>query len=194
MSPWPELDALLTRAACGVRLLAAVTPTNAVDERRRLILAARAGAPLEPRWEYARPKDDEIARALEVAAEQTQKRLPKALAKLYLARIVELDLERRIAHAAGNTSLAALSLERFGGAGGDALVIAKRWERAPVVRSLEPIVPTDSHEPSSLLSMMRAAVTRLGIDFRVVVHASLASLAATGERTLYVSANRATTA
>jgi len=194
MCAWSELDALISHAASRVRLLAAVTPVNAALERRRLISAANANAPLTPRWEYATACDDGLGRALEVAAVQAPKLLPSALAKVYLARITELDLERRVTLAAGKQDLAALARERFGAAGGEALALASRWSRERPTCTDEPLVRTDSHQPSSLLSVMRARVAHLGIDFRVVVHTSLASLAATGESTIYVAADRYTSA
>ncbi len=194
MPAWTDLDASIAHAASRVRLLAAVTPVNAVEERRRLISAANAGAPLVPRWQYASPKDDGLARVLKVAAARAPKVLPSALAKVYVARITELDLERRLTLTAGKRELASLARERFGAAAGEALALARRWSREPPSTTDEALVPTDSHHPTSLLSVMRASVSRLGIDFRVVVHPSLASLAATGEHTIYVAADRHTTA
>lgn len=192
MSPWPDIDALLDRAASSVRLLAAVTPANAADERKRMIRASLAGERLSPKWQYAR--DDGAAawvpRALEAVSRELPNRLPRALANVYLARIEELDLERRIACAAGRMALPSLARERFGTAGGRALELATRWASEAPSDADHPSVVSDSRHPSSLLSTMRARVSELGLEFRVVVHPSLASLAATGERTIYVAAGR----
>jgi hypothetical protein len=56
--PTATLDRALAAASASVRLLAAVTPDNAAEERARLVVAARRGAPAVPSWRYAPPHDE----------------------------------------------------------------------------------------------------------------------------------------
>src|SRR5690606_5883616 len=94
-----EADAYLKRIADVARLLPALTATNAVEERARLVAEVEAGGTPSPRWvlrkrrvepELYRLVDGVRGRAAGTAAEE-----------LYLARADELELELAMIEALG---------------------------------------------------------------------------------------------
>jgi hypothetical protein len=190
-----NLDRGLGALAASIRLLAALTPSNAAEERERLVRELERGERAMPRWTYGPPDPalDEVGGWLRDVGREVKRCLPVALAELYEARVEELDLEARIARSAGHRSLAGLALSRFGVGGGVAAARAHRWASQKAPRAARSFVLSDDPDPRSLLSRMRARVRQLGLDFDVVVHPALASLAATGERTIYVASRRPVT-
>jgi hypothetical protein len=208
-----RLDGPMAEAAREVRLLGSVTPIDAHRERARVVLAFERGEESAPRWEYAKVDRSALMSSL-ARAEAELLRITRLESKgafvrvleVYEARLRELDLERRVAVAAGDDTIASVARERF--ANGDrgvrtrASALSAEWLEAHAREAREPTAPpTPAREakslksdagddPRSLLSRMRQEVGRRRLPFNVVAHAALAPLAATGERTIFVAADR----
>jgi len=196
-------DRALTMAAGQIRLIRAVTPTNAESELTALETAFRRGAERLPRWHYdPLPVPPELPRALEALAAFLDKEPP--LGPIYAARARELGLEAALVDAAGSPRLTARARERFLGttpeARGDtarADELASRWTNGSATSG----PPTEANaagrvrscnakDPRSLLSRMANEVGQKRLPMRVLVHAGLASLAATGDGVILVAENK----
>ena len=100
-----------------------------------------------------------------------------------------------MAEAVGTPALAQLAAERFREPErvlGAADRTATAWAESRADDEHDELVRTDSHDPRSLLSQVRAAIGRALAPFSVKV-SSLGTLAATGEHTVYVARGRFTT-
>ena len=184
-----SVDRAVAELAASVRLLHAVTPTNAVAERDRLKAAFTRGGEASPRWTYVpspAPSD-----ALRKAAHLAQT-APAPLRSVYLARIEEIALELGIQSAAGTAELAPLALRRYATAtrGGTADATARRFVANPPEPSTDPKRATDARHPESLLGLLEAAIRARSLPFGVRVVDGLASLAATGAANVYVARGR----
>ncbi len=185
------INRALALAAGAVRLIAATTPDNAASERERVTSAVAAGTLVTPTLRYCAPRPElrELGGWLRDIAAAVRTALPADLRDLYLARIDEVDLEARIAIAAGTAALGPLAAARFGPVTDQR--IAARWAGATATDDDdEERIATDSGDPRSLLTLMRRRVQELELDFDVVVHASLSALAATGDHHIYVAPGR----
>ena len=174
-----------------VRLIGAATPTNGDAELERLAACFAAGRPRLPRWEHRGDDPREAAEELERLAAACRS-LPEPARSLYAARIDELRLEAALAASVGRPGFAELAARRYAedprsSRAADAL--ASRW--GMVAPDEGELVATDSNDPRSLLSRVRAAVGEHRAPFAVRVAPALGTLAATGERTVYVAAGRA---
>ena len=195
-------DRLLARAMRETKLLGVATPLDAPAERARLTEAFEAGRPTRPRWSYAPMREAHaVARALEgMASEVERDASPLGLA--YATRARELALEASMAGAVGTASLGQLARSRFTS---PAAVAARASELAEAwLRSSEAPAPaaslaggqagegcvSDSDDPRSLVSRMREEIGRHRLPFNVIAQRSLLPLAATGERTIWVAADR----
>jgi len=164
-----------------VRLIGAATPINAEPEIERLVAALEAGRPSFPQWVHRRERTS----------------VPEMLGAqdLVRERMAELRLEAAMAEVAGTPAFAPLAAERFHE---PTRVLraadrtAEAWSKLPTSDEGE-LVRTDSDDPRSLLSQVRAAIGRARAPFSVRV-SSLGALAATGEHTVYVARGRSTTA
>ncbi len=178
-------------------MLAVLTPLDARRERERLVGDLRAGRQATPRWTYARADHDDLRRALDSAERVLASERAIGVAALYLSRVRELILEAAVCAAAGTADLARLAARRFAAANDAdtraASALCALWltETASVCGG--PAQMSDAATPDSLLSLMRAAVGKAGLPFQVVQAPSLASLAATGERAIYVATGRLVT-
>lgn len=198
---------LLESASREVRLLAAATPKNLLEERTRLARALSLGTPASPRWLYGkvdvsgtRVRLSRLARALESAEEP--------LARHYRARAQELELECRFVENVGFRSVEPLARERFGGATDDpGLLHALGFLTAPplaqeaVEGRVEPqtsastpeeTLASDDPSPRSLASRMRQELGARKLPFAVRVVPGLSALAATGETYVLVASGRPT--
>ncbi len=188
-----RIDQALARAVSQIQLLAAFTPANAATERMRLAQCAERGTRPVPAWAYgpastgdARPLLDATLRALDALGKDP-------LVDVYRARAEELSLEAELVHAAGTPSVSALAAKRFAPISTSAakaandLAIAWSKERAekPGLR-----IASDSDHPKSLVSILKREIGRRALPFRVLVHASLSSLAATGDGVILVTRGR----
>jgi hypothetical protein len=189
------IDRLVARAAREVQVLAALTPVEARLERARLIAQVRAGRPAQPSWRYAPVSHSALRSALEAAeAELAGRCAASPLEALYLERLRELCLEAALCEAAGTSAVAPLARVRYAAGDGRVQQVASQLSSTWIAESASapdgaPLL-SDSNHPSSLLSRMQAAVGSHRLPFRVACHPSLASLAATGEHTVYVASGR----
>jgi hypothetical protein len=174
-----------------VRLIGAVTPLNADAETARLAESFARDEPTMPRWAYARRDARELDRTF-AALSNASRAWETPLRQLYCARIEELRLEGAIAASAGMDAFAELAARRFGPAS-RATDLARAWIESACDDRIDPLIATDGDDPRSLLSHMRAEIGAQRAPFTVKVARNLTSLAATGERTVYVAAGRRTT-
>lgn len=189
-----RLEARVTELARAVRLLGAVTPTNAVEERARLVRAVAAGHKALPRWRYPAREHGGQDAALLAAGREARSAGGSPSADLLRERLEELTREAAIVRAVGHPSLAAAARERFGpdpaySPRADAL--GEAYLATPLAASVPSAgEPSDGPGPTSLLARMGGEVGRQRLSFRVVVAKDLLPLAATGEHTIYVAAAR----
>jgi len=195
-------DRALELATRHIKVIRAVTPTNAERELADLERAFRAGSPRMPRWSYdPTPVPVELCRALEKLAAFLEGLSPLGL--VYAERARELCLEAAIIDAVGSPSLRVRARERFvpdtPEGKSDRLAaddLAHAWGRAPA-----PMDPRenpdadltrtcDQGHPASLVSRMASEVGRARLPVRVIVQPGLASLAATGDGVIFVAAHR----
>lgn len=191
------IERLLVAAARDVRMLAVLTPLDARQERERLVGDLRAGRQATPRWTYARDDHDDLRRALDAAERALAGERAPGVAALYLARVRELILEAAVCAAVGTAELARLAAQRFASPDGAdapaASALSTLWLTETASACGSPVRMSDAATPDSLLSLMRIAVGKAGLPFQVVQAPSLASLAATGERAIYVATGRLVT-
>ncbi len=189
------VERLVAHAAAETRLLATLTPTNAAEERARLTGDLRAGRAPVPCWTYAPQEHATLRRALEAADGALDRLADAPLAGLYRARARELCLELALCGAAGRREVAALSRDRFPADdrfAARASALCDKWlEEEPRSRPEgDPVPSDDASDPRSLLALMSAAVGEQRLPFAVSAQASLASLAATGDRVILVARGR----
>jgi hypothetical protein len=216
-----SVEKVLAEAARRVRLLGAVTPEEAAEERARLVHAFERGDGAAPRWSYATVDYADLLQALAAAEKELEAAAAgdeAPLARVYLERARELAMEAAMAEVAGTRRLGELARLRFapGVEAAEAARLAEAWlgarapeqggakAEAPETRAAgaavaaerdegNVVLASDADDPRSLLSRMRAEVGRRFLPFSVVAHAALAPLAATGERTILVARGRTLT-
>jgi hypothetical protein len=189
-----RVDPVLATAAARIRLLAAVTPEDTEAERARLAAALDAGKDAIPRWTYARVDYGDLAAELDRMADGLEA-LSNAepLATVYAGRAAEMALEARLSGCPGTPAFGRLARRRFELLRPDeehARTLARTWLALPDEPARGPSRTTDGPEPESLASRLRHAVGARRLPFAVEVRPGLASLAATGERTVFVAAGR----
>ncbi|MGH7285853.1 MAG: tyrosine/phenylalanine carboxypeptidase domain-containing protein, partial [Polyangiaceae bacterium] len=188
-----RIDEALSRAVSQIQLLAALTPANAIAERARLVACAERGLRLVPAWTYepastgdALPLLDATLRALDTLGKG-------ALVDVYRERAEELVLEAELVHAAGTPAVSTLAAKRFAPHSATSAKaaedLATAWAREAAEERGARVV-SDSDHPRSLLSMLKREVGRRALPFRVVLHPSLSSLAATGDGVILVTSGR----
>lgn len=186
----------LAEATRNVRILPAVAPTNAEVERRRLVAAFERGVPSNPRWTYARVDLGRWRQALHAMADELADD-DHPLAPLFAARARELELEARVAEAAGTSMLGELAAARFRSVDARTAHVAREVARAWVSEGEEQApaewLESDAEVEGSLVSRMREEVGARRWPFAVVVAPSLVALAATGDRQIFVAAGRRVT-
>ena len=191
----PGLDRLVARAAREVQVLATLTPVDAHRERARLVAAVCAGRVARPAWSYAPVSHGALRQALDAAEAELSKGPPGGILEgLYLERVRELGVEAALCEAAGTRAVGVFARRRYDPCDSEtrcaAAELSRAWIEEPEVCPSGAPVLSDSAEPTSLLSRMRAAVGAHRLPFAVVSHPSLASLAATGDRVVLVAAGR----
>jgi uncharacterized protein (TIGR02421 family) len=190
-------EAKLGLVAKSARLLPAVTARNAFEERARLAADLKRGEMPKPRFQYAppRPCQHKLRWLDHLRAEASQ--LPAA--RLYLAKIDELELDVAMLASLGDTrNLRPLAARRFGtgeelidtGAGAERLVdFSLRLLTAPSLRRRErPSVPADAAPGElSLRALVEHVASGAGLDVSVRVEPNLTAGAATGDRTVFIA-------
>jgi hypothetical protein len=188
------IERLVAHAASEARLLSTLTPLNAEEERGRLTADLRAGRAPVPRWRYAPRDHASLRRALEGAEWALDRLGPTPLTAEYRARVLELCVELALCAAAGRPELGALARQRVPADeryGAQASALCDAWlDGEPRSRPEGEPLASDASDPQSLLSMMSAAIGAAKLPFSVVAQPSLASLAATGDRVVFVATRR----
>ncbi|HEX5657542.1 MAG TPA: tyrosine/phenylalanine carboxypeptidase domain-containing protein [Polyangiales bacterium] len=196
------MDALVAHAAALARPVASLTPENAPAERARLIASLGRGETPVPAFTLARQRVDSWIHSVIDEARFLSR--GSALGALYEARLDELELDLAILGAWGDEErVRPLSARRYGR--GNELVRLGDSSELPlsrVARTMldtlarnEPdpaVIPADAPAGRSVAAMMRRAALGAGLDVDVRVEPRLASLAATGERTVFLADRRFT--
>ncbi len=173
-----------------------MSPSNFATELAAVRAAWAAGARSAPSFLYgAAPYLGDVPeRAMELAAEIEP---DGVLGALYAARARELALEAAIIDARETERLPALAASRF--SAGDPLDaeadrLARDFATAPVAEApasdAEMVTTDDTGDPRSLVCRARDEIGKLRLPVRVVAHASLAPLAAAGDRVLQIARKR----
>jgi uncharacterized protein (TIGR02421 family) len=191
-----ELDALVAHAAALARPVASLTPDNAATERARLVACVARGETPVPAFALARQRVDSNAQRVIDQARFLARGCP--FGSLYEARLDELELDLSILAAWGDAErVRPLSARRYGR--GSELVRAGKTQRQlsqlarHMLQRLTPeepgpaALPADARGGRSVAGMMRRAALGTGLDVAVRVEPRLASLAATGERTVFLA-------
>lgn len=180
-------DRFLMRAATQIRLLAAVTPTNARSEYERLVRAYEGGEIATPNWCYPSVDLGELAGALFAAAREIEQ-TEEPIAAIYAERAREMANEAELASSVGHPRFALLAAARFARCNEESAAAERceAWLAAP-----EAPVQIESSflPPHALEEAMKKAVGELRLPFTVTRDANMHALAATGENTIYVSAH-----
>jgi hypothetical protein len=191
-----KLDALVAHAAALARPVASLTPENAASERARLIASLAKGETPVPAFALARQRVDAwIHRVIDEARFMAR---GCAIGALYEARLDELELDLAILAAWGDEqAVRPLSARRYGRGSEPVKVQDGEAPLAQIARTLLATLPTQQHEPlnipadardgSSVAALIRRAALGAGLDVEVRVEPRLASLAATGERTVFLA-------
>jgi hypothetical protein len=200
-----RLDRLVAHAATLARPVASLTPENAAIERARLVSCLERGQLPVPAFASTRPRIDPAAyRAIDEA-----RVLARAcwFGTLYEDRLDELELDLAILDAWGDPArIGPLSARRYGRGTEPVRTRASSFadsecERplSQVARSLLASLPRTTPDPALLradgdpregrtvASFIRTAALGIGLDVEVKVEPRLASLAATGERTVFLA-------
>lgn len=193
-----RLDREVARAAALARPVASLTPENAAAERARLIRCLERGDAVVPAFHAARQRvDGSVYRLLDEGRLLARE---FAFGALYEARIAELELDLAILDTWGDARrVRPLSARRYG-SGTEPIPTADGdvpLER--IARAMLEDLPRGHAEPGSLKAeasdrrelsvagIIRAAGLGIGLDVEVRVEPRLASLAAAGERTVFLA-------
>ncbi len=192
-------DRALALAFEHIKLIRAVTPTNADNELHELEQSFRRGSPRLPRWSYeAQAVPPELPSALEKVAEFLDGISP--LGRVYGERARELCLEAAIIDAVGTPKIRERAAARFvlrteqGLADlAEADELARTWiaeEPDGEAWDGELTRTCDETDPFSLVSRMANEAGRHRLPMRVLPQSGLASLAATGDGVILVATGK----
>lgn len=188
-SPQELLDAGLRVVCDAARVLPSATADNAATERARCVRVLERGGVPVPKWSFARPRALRLAAATLDAARSLLAHVPGGPA-LYAPRLDELELDLALLDALGDARRVRPIAARRYGTGADHLALARRiLEETPAPHDDPRIVAADEEAPGtpSLGDHIRALGAAVGIDVTVKVEPRLAAVAASGERTVWVS-------
>jgi uncharacterized protein (TIGR02421 family) len=192
-----HLDRALVRVASLARPVPSLTPENAAIERARLVQCLRKGEHPAPGYTFARQRVDAAAvRYIDAARDLAE---GCSVGPLYLERLAELELELAILDAWGDAKrVRPLSMRRYGR--GDEPVHTPEGARplSSVARHLlstlpypeggeATLKPRGDKGELSVSALIEHAALALGLDVNVRVEPRLSSLAATGERTVFLA-------
>ena len=204
-----RLDALLASVAEKVRPLPSLATPDAAEQRARLSAQLERGElPVPAARPQARPTESGAFRVIDAARRLAEE---SALGPLYAGRLDELELDLAILTAWGDPMrVRPLSARRYGTGeervktvrgeldlGSLARAILQNLSRQPAEpRVLPPLAAhegaaqaprADRSEPGSVAQLILWAAHGIGLDPSVRVEPRLSSLAATGERTVFLS-------
>ena len=187
-----RLDRVLVRVASLARPVPSLTPDNAASERARMVAGLRRGEHPVPVYTPRRQRvDSEAYRCIDQARTLAD---ASPVGALYLARLAELELDLAILDAWGDPGrVRPLCQRRYGRAdelvrSGEDMVPLREVARA-FLSSLAP----DDEDPRTLSAedgvapLIRRAAVGMGLEVDVRIEPRLASLAATGERTVFLA-------
>jgi len=196
-----QLDRMVAHAAALARPVASLTPENAAVERARLVGCLERGELPVPAFGLARQRVDSAAYRAMDEARLLARECP--FGDLYEARLAELELDLAILDAWGDAKrVRPLSARRYGRGTESVRTSEGECPLSDVANALLASLPPASHEPASLAptsgargersvaTFIRAAALGVGLDVEVRVEPRLASLAATGERTIFLADRR----
>ncbi|MGZ3449086.1 MAG: tyrosine/phenylalanine carboxypeptidase domain-containing protein [Polyangiales bacterium] len=197
MLEWTKpFDHLVRTATTRFPLLASVTPTNAAEEQNRLISSWSRGIETSPRWD-APNKDREALAAFRRGVDEGLRLLAgdDPWRTIYRERLIEIAADLAIADSAFEASLSRAADARFGRDVGIDLHEAEELARTYLSASESEapatmIASDDIHDPSSLVSRMRAEISARRLGVRVVVRDRIGALAAAGDGVVVVAAGR----
>ena len=189
---WLRTVQAALEAARSVRLLGAATPRNAAAERARLGARWAAGQECVPEWLYAPQPADGTLESLETLAMRASA-AGGELGEALVERLQELALEARLMACAGAPAFAELAAARYPAPDRGATALARRWLRLGATEAAPTVASDDEGDPRSLVRQVRRLVGETRLAFTVQTTPHLSSLAAVGERTIYVARARATT-
>jgi hypothetical protein len=182
--PARDLAGLLSQAERRIALVERCSPTNASKERERVLGTFRSKRGTPPRFEYPPAVDLSEARGmLEAFANSIDQ--SSVWGRLYVDRARELALEARVVEARETPEFVRLAAERFapGPEAGLALEVAQAWSAGAEAIGEE--TPGNlTHR--DLVDALRAELSRRRLSWRVEVSTDLVSVAATGDRVVYV--------
>lgn len=190
-----RLDRTLVRVASLARPVPSLTPENAASERARLVQCLHRGEHPTPSFTPRRQRvDSEAYRCIDLARAQAE---TSPVGELYLARLAELELDLAILDAWGDAErVRPLTMRRYGTADelvptGDGLMplreVARGFLAALKPDDEQPATLTACGPTNSVAAMIQHAALGIGLDVEVRVEPRLASLAATGERTVFLA-------
>jgi hypothetical protein len=188
-----QYERVLGRAEREIALIDACVPSNAREERERVLAAWRAQRQVVPRWLLpVRASLAHLRRELDELSAHAGRQ--DGLAPLYGERAEELAREAALVELRGTERFReaccrrfSLSTEEERGAG----VLAREWLDEPVpaealppdAGSLAELCPA-----TDLVAALRRRLSELGIVARVELRPELAAIAAVGEGVVYVAA------
>jgi uncharacterized protein (TIGR02421 family) len=189
---------LLAKVQRASRILPALTAGGEAAERARLVRALERGETL--RLEQVSRRRVRILPALEALDHARELARDAPVAKLYAARIEELELELSLLASLGDASSVRPIAARLYGKG-DLLVplgAAQRPVRDVAKRLLADVadekeaepLPAEAERGESVAGLMREAARHARFEIEVKVDARLVSDAAAGERTVYLAQRR----
>jgi uncharacterized protein (TIGR02421 family) len=190
-----RLDRMLVRVASLARPVPSLTPDNAASERARLVQCLHRGEHPVPLFTPRRQRvDPEAYRCIDQArllAEGTP------AGALYGERLAELELDLAILDAWGDSErVRPLCLRRYGRADERVQYNEASTPLREVARAFLSALPPDEPQPATLTAagegrsvaaLIQRAALGLGIEVDVRIEPRLASLAATGERTVFLA-------
>jgi len=191
-----EADAHMRRVADVARLLPALTATNAVEERARLVAEVSRGGTPSPRWELKKRRvDPELWRSIDSTRARVE---GSPAAELYRARLEELELELSMIEALGDPKrVRPLAARRFGDGrmtvalpGGPvplAQLASALLDSLPHREEPREVPPYDAPGRPSLVALMHAVACSAGLSLEVKVEPRLSAGAATGDRTVFIA-------
>jgi uncharacterized protein (TIGR02421 family) len=181
LAGYAELDGRLRAICDAVRILPAATAENAAEERVRLTEVLARGETPVPEWRTRRRPVATSMRAIDEARDLAR---PLVAAPLYLGRLDELELDLALACALGDPRLVRPIAARRYGTGAKLLPTARRILEADQEPRLALVVDT---EPGSLSAALRSLAASVGIPITIRLEPRLAAIAASGDRTVFLS-------
>lgn len=191
-----EADAHMKRIADVARLLPALTATNAVEERARLVDEVEAGGVPQPRWVLRKRRvEPELFRLLDHVRARVE---GTGARDLYHARLEELELELAMIDALGEPKrIRPLVARRFGDGRrevelpGGPVPLARLadglLDSLPHREEPREIPACDAPGRPSLAALMHAMASTAGLRLEIKVEPRLSAGAATGDRTVFLA-------